>query len=172
MKLHRFHVCRAAVTSFCTLLSALSLPLFLLCVSVSVSPGLLLGCMLGWKAIFFPASVPSLAWGLFLPLWTVLSCAVPALCASAMLSVRHGFCVRQTAFAVPVCTMQLLLACLWALCLLYRMPMPLCVLSCVICAVSALLLVRLLWKWYPMLGILMLIGGIWNVFLVFLCADF
>lgn len=172
MKFRRGAVCRTAVGSVNGLLSVLSLPLFVFCVLISVSPGLLLGCMLGWKAFFFPASMPSIIWGLFLPLWVLLSCIPSALCASAMLSVKRCFCVRQTAVAVPVCTMQLLLSYFWALCLLYRMPMFLCVLCSVICAVSALLLVRFLWKWYPILGVFMLIGGIWNTLLVFLCADF
>ncbi len=172
MKLRRCAASRAVIGSVSGLCSVLSVPLFIFCLLTAVSPGLLLGCMLGWKAFFFPAAMPALIWMFFLPLWLLGSCAVPAVCASAILAARRTFCLRQMTTALPICTMQLLLSYFWALCLLYRMPPFFCMLSCAVCAVSALLLVRYLWRWFPILGTLMLIGGIWNVLVVFLCADF
>ncbi len=172
MKLRRCALCRIVKGSASSLCSVLSIPLFWFCLLTAVAPGMLLGCLLGWKALFFPAAMPGFVRMLFLPLWLLLSCAAPAVCASAVLSARRGICIGQTTTVTAICTMQLLLSFFWALCLLYCMPVFFCVLSCAVCAVSALLLVRYLWRWYPILGMLMLISGIWNALLVFLCADF
>ncbi len=171
MKFHRRAFSRCIAASAGALSASLSAPLFLLCVSAAISPGILLACLLGWKAFFFPASMPGVVWILFLPMWLILSCGIPSVIAAALLSARC-ICTGWLAVLIPVCTAQLLLSYLWALCLLYRMPMPLCVFSCAVCAVSALLNVRALWRWYPILGTLMLIDGVWNTLLVFLCADF
>ena len=166
-RLHRHLFC-----TFHPLFSALSRPLFFFCFLLAVSPGILLASLLGWKALFFPAAVPHLLWGIFLPLWLMLSCGIPALCASAVLSARRELCIRQMSVTVPICTMQMLLAFLFALWILYRMPPFFCMLTSAVCAVSALLSVRFAAKWQRGLGVLMLIGGIWNTLLVFLCADF
>lgn len=172
MKFLRRTVSRCIIASASALTASLSVPRFLFCMLTAMSPGILLACLLGWKAFFFPASMPGVVWILILPLWLALSCGIPSVCAAAVLSARRCISAGFLAVQTPLCTMQLLLSYLWALCLLYRMPTPLCVFCCCVCAVSALLNVRALWRWYPILGALMLIGGIWNTLLVFLCADF
>lgn len=158
--------------SFHQLFSGLSLPLFLFCFLLSVSPGILLASLLCWKALFFPAAVPHLCRGIFLPVWLLCSCGIPAFCASAALSARKEYSMRRLSATVPIGTMQLLLAFLFALWILYRMPPFFCMLSAAVSAVSALLSACFTAKWQSGITILMLIGGIWNTLLVFLCADF
>ena len=163
---------RTLICSFTQLSSELSKPLLLFCFLTGCLPGLLLAVLLGWKAMFFPTAVPQIWWGLFLPLWFLFSCMLPSFCASALLSSRCGVTKRGLFPLVPVCTMQLLFAYLWALMLLYRMPPLFCMAAALVCAVSALLSVCTAVRWYPALGFLLLICGVWNALLVFLCADF
>ena len=158
----------AQIQLFC----GLSKPLFLFCFLTALLPGLLLASLLGWKALLFPAAVPHLWWRLFLPLWVLFSCALPSFCAAVILSSRRDICMRGLFILVPICTLHLLLSFLWALMLLYRMPPFFCMISAAVCAVSALLSVYRTGRQCPPLGFLLLIGGIWNALLVFLCADF
>lgn len=147
-------------------------PLFYFCFAVSLAPGVLLGALLGWKAIFFPAAMPQIIWGLFLPLWFLFSCTLPALCACTTLALPAKYSGRALMRLAPVYTMQLLFAYAWALFLLYRFPLLFCVLSAASAAVSALLCVRYSAVFGIGCGMFMLFSGIWDVFLVFFSAGF
>ena len=160
---------------FCSaaqLYSLLCRPLFFFCFLLSFTPGVLLTCLLAWKAMFFPAAMPHLLWLLFLPAWLFFSCSIPSLCASAALAMKAPYSFRCLTVLVPICTMQLLLSFSWSLFLLYHLPPLFCVLSAAICSISGLLCFRYASKLCPPVGSLMLLFGLWNVCLLFLSADF
>ncbi|MBE6657772.1 MAG: hypothetical protein E7604_04920 [Ruminococcaceae bacterium] len=163
---------RVLLCSLGDLYAILSKPLFFFCFLIAVSPGLMLAFLLGWKALFFPASMPALLWGLFLPAWLICSCGIPALCSAAVLAMPPRFFGHGPCIFVPVCTMQLLLAFLWALMLLYRFPPLCCVLSALLCAISSLLCIGFASRLAAGLGLFMFLGGGWNVLLVFLSTGF
>ena len=163
---------RSLLCSISLLTGSLSMPLFLLCMVLAILPGILLSALLGWKALFFPTVMPHLPWAFFLPMWILFSCMLPAFCAASTLADRCTVSRHWMCTLVPISVMQLLLSFLWALFLLYGMPSLLCMLSAGICAISALIFVRPAAKQYLCIGAILLIDGIWNVFLVFLCADF
>ncbi len=156
--------------SFAQLYAVLKKPLFFFCFLLPCAPSVLLASLVGWKAMFFPAAMPAFCWWILLPLWFVFSCAAPALCAAAVLSMPGEHCGRCLSVFVPVCTMQLLLAFLWALLLLYRAPALLCLLTAAAAAIAALLCTGYAMRLCLGLGILWIVSGIWNTFLVFLSA--
>ena len=163
---------RKLISSSAQLLSILCRPLFFFCFIISLTPGVLLAFLLGWKVMFFPAAMPHLPWICFLPVWLLFSCAIPALCASAVLAMPAHLSGRCLTVLVPVCTMQLLLAFSWSLFLLYHLPPLFCMLSSLLCTVSGFFAFRYAARLGTPVGALMLIFGLWNVFLIFLCAGF
>ena len=163
---------RSQLCSLGQLIGSVSIPLFVFCMVLAILPGVLLSALLVWKALFFPTVMPRLLWGIFLPLWLLLSCMIPAFCAASSLAVHSPACSSRMCIWIPISVMHLLLAFLWALFLLYGLPSLFCMLSAGICAISALVCVRAAAKQHLCIGTAMLIFGIWNVFLVFLCADF
>ena len=166
-KTHRQLLCSAAY-----LYQLICKPLFYFCFLSATAPAILLAILLGWKAAFFPASMPQLLWILFLPLWLLFSCVMPALCASAVLAMPPGISGRCASQLTPIFTLQILLAFAWALFLLYRFPPLFCMLSAAVCAIAALLCVRYCARLGAFAACSMLCVGLWNVLLVFLCARF
>lgn len=172
MKTILAHTARKMRCSAGQLYMMLSKPLFFFCMLIAVLPGILLALLLGWKLLFFPASMPDALRGLFLPVWLTLSCGIPALCAAAILALP-GLCgKRYLTVHAPIFTMQLLLGYLWALMVLYRFPPLFCMLSALLCGVSSLLSVKRISGLNSLLGCLTFLFGIWNIFLLFLSAGF
>ena len=163
---------RKFIASTAQLCSLLCRPLFFFCFLLSLTPGILLASLLGWKAMFFPAAMPHLPWILFLPVWLILSCGIPSLSASVVLAMPSYLTGRCLTVLVPVCTMHLLLAFSWSLFLLYHLPPLFCMLAALVSAVSGLLAYRHASRLGAPIGGLMLIFSLWNSCLVLLSFGF
>ena len=135
-------------------------PLFRVCLTFSLVPGILLAGLLLWKSVFFPASVPLSFPAGILTLWVLLSWTAPAVCAAALLTVPP---VRGNFLLFPSAAALMLLAGLWCLLLLYHLPFCLCTLCAVLAAVLALLSVPAAMRLSSATGILLLLCGIWNI---------
>lgn len=135
-------------------------PLFRVCLTVSMIPGILLAGLLFWKSVFYPASVPLPFPGGILLLWVLLSWSTPAFCAAALVSVppRQGY-LRL----FPAAAALMLLAGLWCLLLLYHLPFCLCTLCAALTAVLALLSVPAAMRLSFAAGVLLLLCGVWSI---------
>ncbi|MBO5648369.1 MAG: hypothetical protein J6S76_00480 [Clostridia bacterium] len=167
----RSSVCRRARCMLCAvsaLFAQLSKPVFIICFCAGISPALLLTPQLIWRSVFHWQTVPQISWLSFLPLWILLSCALPSFCAAALLSMR---CCSPAVIARPavICTGLLLIAICFGLLLLYGMPYPLCVICCALSVLLAFGGIPQMLSISKILGVLLLLCGIWNTCLLGIC---
>ena len=143
----------------------ISLPLFMLCLIPACSTGFLLALLLAWKAAFFPAAVPHLLWWLFLPLWLSLSCFLPSVIASCILSSRNHHQLYRHAHLCTACTAELLLAHLWTLTVLYRFPPVICMAVSAGISIVCLFSLPASFRFCDGAGVLTGLCAIWNLYL-------
>lgn len=142
-----------------------SKPCFFCCLLPASASGFLPALLLLWRAVWFPAAVPDLWWWLFLPLWLLFSCILPALTASAVLSSRRAVHDCMLGF---LCTVQLLLAHSWALCVLYGFPALLLSVISLTAAAVCLLSLPHAFRFADGAAVLCGAGALWDLYLTVL----
>lgn len=154
------------------MLSRMSLFTLILCFAAALLPSFLLSALIAWKAVFFPAALPKLIWGMFLPLWILFSSVPPALTAAVLLSFPAGQVRCVMRILLPACTLLVLFSDLYVLLLLYHITYFLCVLCAAVMAAVSLLCVFHAWRLSMITGLFMLLSCFWNCMLFFISIGF
>ncbi|MGM9626311.1 MAG: hypothetical protein ACI3XM_11470 [Eubacteriales bacterium] len=154
------------------MLSRMSPLTMIICFAAALLPAFLLSALIAWKAVFFPAALPKVIWGLFLPLWILFSAVPPALTAAVLLSFPAGQIRCVMRILLPACTLLVLLSDLYVLLLLYHITYFLCVLCAAVMAAVSLLCVFHAWRLSMITGLLMLFSCFWNCMLFFISVGF
>lgn len=154
------------------MLSRMSIVTLILCFITALLPTVLLSALLLWKAFFFPAALPKLLWGIFLPIWVLFSSVPPAFVCAVLLSFPAGQVRCVFRILLPACTLLLLLSCMFSLFLLYHTAYFLCVFCAALLTFVSLFCIPYAYRLSQITGGIMLISTVWNFTVFFIALHF